>query len=142
MDATIFDIMTRDVITVSPGRPLREITTLFKKHHVRHIPVVEGSSLKGIISLSDVMRMSFGNKFGEVESDTDEVIFEMLTLDQVMMRNVKTVTPDMAVREVAEMLTNEEFHALPVVEGDKLVGIVTTTDIIRHLVKISYANRD
>ena len=130
--------MTREVITVPPGKPLREVTNLFKKHNVRHIPVVKGGCLKGIVSLSDIMRMSFGNKFGEVESDTDEVIFEMLSLEQVMVRNVKTITPDLMVREVAEMLTNEEFHALPVVEGEKLVGIVTTTDIIRHLVRISY----
>jgi len=138
MDTTISAIMTKNVITVQPGKPLREITTLFKKHHIRHIPVVKDKCLKGIVSLSDIMRMSFGNKFGEVESDIDEAIFEMLTLDQVMVRKVKTVTPEMLVKEVAEMLTKEEFHALPVVEGEKLVGIVTTTDIIRHLVKISY----
>jgi len=138
MDTKISEIMTRDVVTVFPEMPLREVTSLFKKHHIRHIPVIKNGKLKGIVSLSDIMRMSFGDKFGEVESDTDEVIFEMLTLEQVMVQKVKTVRPEMTVKEVAEMLTHEEFHALPVVDGDDLVGIVTTTDIIRRLVMMSY----
>ena len=60
----------------------------------------------------------------------------MLTIAQVMKNNPKTVTPETQIREVAEMLAEEEFHALPVRDNDgKLEGIVTTTDLMKYLLE-------
>ena len=63
----------------------------------------------------------------------DKVVFDMLNVEQVMKHAPQTVSPNSSIDEVAETLTTKEFHAFPVVEGDQLVGIVTTTDIIKFL---------
>ena len=59
----------------------------------------------------------------------------MFSIEQVMARNLVKVTPETSIREVAQILSKSEFHALPVVEGELLVGIVTTTDLIKYLLE-------
>ncbi len=125
-------IMSSNLITVNVNTPLRETRDLFAENKVRHIPVVSGDKLIGILSYTDIMRISFGGNFEQ--DNADEAIFDMLSINQVMKSNVRTVSPNDTVKEVAEILTKVEFHALPVTENDKLVGIVTTTDVIQYLV--------
>ncbi len=127
--------MTRDIHTLSLDDNLYDARTKFDKYKVRHLPVVEGNKLLGILSLTDILRMSFGDKFGSSQYEADEAIFEMLTIDQVMKHNPKTVTSENTIADAAEILAHEEFHALPVVDGEILVGIVTTTDVIRFLLE-------
>jgi len=79
------------------------------------------------------MRISFGGNFEQEQSD--EAIFDMLSINQVMKSNVQTVDPNDTIKEVAETLAKVEFHALPVTENDSLKGIVTTTDIMQYLVE-------
>ena len=129
----VAEIMTRDLHTVEIDTSLQKVADLFKKTGVRHIPVVNNGSLMGIVSQTDMLRLSFGSNFGSDESEADEAIYEMLSLEQVMINNVITVNADQSVRSTAELLLDREFHALPVLIEDKLVGIVTTTDIIRYL---------
>ncbi|MDH5598372.1 MAG: CBS domain-containing protein [Cyclobacteriaceae bacterium] len=131
----VSDIMTRDIYKIEVTTPLRKVSEILAKHKIRHLPVVSNDKLLGIISLSDIMRMSFGSNFGEEESDVDEAIFEMLSVKQIMRVNVTTVSPNQKISEAAEILTSNEFHALPVVLGDKLQGIITTTDIIKFLLE-------
>jgi len=127
--------MTRDIHTLRLNDNLYDAQIKFDKYKVRHLPVLDANKLVGIISLTDILRMSFGERFGDSLYQKDEVIFEMLTIDQVMKHKPKTVTPENTVADAAEILAHEEFHALPVVKGDNLVGIVTTTDVIRFLLE-------
>jgi len=57
----------------------------------------------------------------------------MFTVEQVMAKKLVTISPDTTIRETAEILSKQEFHALPVCVGELLVGIVTTTDLIKYL---------
>ena len=59
----------------------------------------------------------------------------MFSVEQVMTKNLISISPDTTIREAAEILASKEFHALPVCEGDLLVGIVTTTDLIKYLIE-------
>jgi hypothetical protein len=59
----------------------------------------------------------------------------MFTIEQVMAKRLVTIAPETTIKEAAEILATKEFHALPVVEGDLLVGIVTTTDLIKYLIQ-------
>jgi CBS domain-containing protein len=59
----------------------------------------------------------------------------MFTIKQVMKKHIVTVSTSNSIKEVAEILASKEFHALPVVDNNKLVGIVTTTDLIKYLLK-------
>lgn len=127
-------IMSTQLHTVQRTDTLATVVSLLKKHHVRHIPVVSGHKLEGIISRTDVNRLTFGALF-EGQEGADEAMINLLTIDQVMTTHPRTVAPNDTVREVAEIFAKEEFHALPVVEGDNLVGIVTTTDVIKHMLE-------
>ncbi len=127
------EIMTKDLFTLCLDDTLAQARQNFDRLKVRHLPVVKGEKLLGILSLTDILRISFGESFGASQYEADEAIFEMLTIDQVMKHHPKTVSSKNTITEVAEILAHEEFHALPVVDDEKLVGIVTTTDVIRFL---------
>lgn len=125
-------IMTTNVHTIPESGSLHEAIHMIRKHKIRHLPVVENNMIKGIISSSDINRLSFGRLF-ENQEGVDEAVLEMLTLPQVMTHQVRTVNPDHTIKEVAEIFAAEDFHALPVVEDGQLKGIVTTTDIVKYL---------
>jgi len=129
------NIMTDKVMTVSRTTPLREVMALIKKNSFRHVPVTEGEKLVGIVSRTDLNRLTFSTLFSD-QDGADEAVLEMLSLDQVMSNNPRTVNESTPIRDTAEILASEEFHALPVVnDAGKLTGIVTTTDVINYLIE-------
>lgn len=128
-------IMTKDVITLSSTDDLMTAEKIFKKEHIRHIPVVSGNEIRGMLSYTDLLRISFADTVDENETDVDTVVYNMFTIDQVMAKNLVTVNSDTTIKEVAEILAKKEFHALPVVDNNELVGIVTTTDLIYYLLE-------
>ncbi|PZF74946.1 CBS domain-containing protein [Taibaiella soli] len=130
----ISHIMTTDLTTVTRENSLRDVKHILSDHKIRHIPVIENQKLIGIISRTDIMRLSFGSLF-ENQENADEAMFDMLRIEQVMASRPETVRSDMTIRDVAQLLTEKEFHALPVVDNGELKGIVTTTDIIKYLVE-------
>ncbi|MCP4459553.1 MAG: CBS domain-containing protein [Cytophagales bacterium] len=129
----VSNIMTTEVKTVNLTNTLKEANELFAEKHIRHLPVVSGEKLVGILSLTDILRISFGNTF-EGQENADDAIFNMLTINQVMKHSPVTASPEDTLKSVAQILADHEFHALPVVENDILVGIVTTTDIIKYFI--------
>ena len=130
------DIMTPHPIVLNINDGLPKANSEFTKHHVRHLPVVDNGKLVGILSFTDIMRLSFGDVYqGEgADMDIEGTLFDMLTIDQVMKHHPKTLSPNDTIKQAAQVLTEHEFHALPVVEDGKLLGIITTTDIIRTLI--------
>ncbi len=125
-------IMSSNLHTIKESDSLQDAVQMIRKHKIRHLPVVNGNEIKGIISSSDINRLTFGRLFDNQEG-ADEAVLEMLTIPQVMTHNVRTVQPDDTIKEVAEIFATEDFHSLPVVEDGSLKGIVTTTDIIKYL---------
>jgi CBS domain-containing protein len=131
----VSSIMTDSVITVSVNDHLRDVKKKFSKENIRHLPVMSGEELVGIISKNDIMRLSFGSVFDNQEN-ADEAVLDMLSVDQVMTHKPKSIKADMLIRDVAEILVSSHFHSLPVVDDDgKVVGIVTSTDIIQYLLE-------
>lgn len=131
----VSDIMTKDLLTVGLKDELTTAEAIFKKHKIRHLPVVSGDKIVGMLSYNDLLRISFADAIDEFETDIDTTVYNMFTIEQVMVKKVVSVRPTNTLKEVAEIFTKNEFHALPVTEGDKLVGIVTTTDIIKQILK-------
>lgn len=134
LDTPIAEIMSADLITVTCDDSLKDAEMLMQKYHIRHIPVLKDNKLYGILSLTDLQRISFANAYNSEEKDVDYVIYDLLTLEQVMVKNPMTVTKTDTVKKTGTILTKHEFHALPVVEGDQLVGIVTSTDLLKYLI--------
>ena len=128
----VSSIMTPDVYVVQETTPLKDVVRLLRKLHIRHIPVVAGVKVIGIISRTDINRLTFGALM-ENQEDADEAILEMLSVSQVMTSKPKSVGPNDSIKALAEVFVNEEYHALPVIENEELVGIVTTTDVIKYL---------
>lgn len=130
-------IMTANVFSVDVGVDLREVKGLINHQRIRHVPVVKGKKLVGIVSKTDINRLAFSSLF-EDQHEADEAIFEMLNLSQVMTHKPKVVKSSDSIKDVAEIFSSSEFHALPVVSKDdptKLEGIVTTTDVIRYMLE-------
>ncbi len=130
----VTQIMSKDLVTLNPTQSLYDAEKLFNKHSIRHIPVVEGERIVGVISRSDLLRISFAD-LNENEETVDSVVYDMYTIPQVMTRIPVSVESDATVKEVAEMLAKQSFHSIPVVDNGKLVGIVTTTDLINYLLE-------
>lgn len=126
-------IMTTPVITLKENDNLDTAEHLFKTKHIRHIPVVSGFYLRGMLSYNDLLRLSFADLTEEQEDDADILVYNMFKVRQVMSKNVLTVTSTSTIKEVAEIFAEHAFHALPVVDSNRLVGIVTTTDLIKYL---------
>jgi CBS domain-containing protein len=128
-------IMSTDLVTVNLTNNLVEAEKLFNENSIRHIPVVSGDDIIGILSLTDLLRVSFVDTYGSDESDVDTAVYNMLSIEQVMVKNLVSVSSTQTIKEVTEVLAKNEFHALPVVDDDKLVGIVTTTDLLNYLLE-------
>ena len=122
-------IMTKELVTLCLHDDLYKAEKLFKEHHIRHIPVVKNRHIVGMLSLSDLQRISFLDSYDANEIKIDNAIYNMLSIEQIM------VTSNISIQSVVEILSENEFHALPVVDNEILVGIVTTTDILRYLLK-------
>ncbi len=128
-------IMTADVITLKQTDNLETAEHLFKHHKIRHIPVVNGKKIVGMLSYTDLLRLSFADVTNDDDSSADLMVYSMFTIEQVMKQSIETVSSSNSIKEVAEILAIKEFHALPVVDNNVLVGIVTTTDLIKYLLK-------
>jgi len=128
-------IMTTDLITINHTNSLDDAEKLFQKHKIRHIPVVNNKKIIGILSLTDLLRISFVDNYGEDDSQVDTAVYNMLSIEQVMVKDPVHISPSLTIKEVAEILAKKEFHALPVVENGDLVGIVTTTDLLNYLLE-------
>ncbi len=127
-------IMTKNVVKLNLQDDLTKAESLFKKNKIRHIPVVNGNKIIGMLSYTDLLRISFVDAVDDDEV-IDATVYNMFTVEQVMAKNLITINPETTIKEAAEIISNKEFHALPVCEGSLLVGIVTTTDLIKYLIE-------
>jgi CBS domain-containing membrane protein len=130
----ISKIMTKEVITLNLSNTLYTAEKRLKKNNIRHIPVVNGKRLMGMISLSDILRISFIDAYNE-EGTVDTAIYNMMSIEDLMIKNLVTVPSHTPIYEVAKLLANKKFHSLPIVDDELLVGIVTTTDLLNYFVE-------
>ncbi len=128
-------IMSSGAITLRPGDPISKARRLMRECAVHHLPVVNGQELLGIVSFSDVLRVSFGDAFGTDERAVDATLDHTMTIEQIMSKSPSTLKKDARIRDAAEVLSKGDFHAVPIVDADgkTLVGVVTSTDLIRYL---------
>jgi len=128
-------IMTSNVLSVDVSDALTDAERIMTNNHIRHIPVVSNGELVGMLSLTDLLRLSFVESYGGNEEAIDEAVYEMLSIDQIMVTHPRSIDVHSSIHEVAEILVRNEYHALPVTSEDKLAGIVTTTDVIRYFLE-------
>lgn len=131
----VSEIMTKNIIKLNLSDELTKAEELFKKHNIRHIPVVNGNQIVGMLSYTDLLRVSYADAADEAADNVESIVFNMFTVRQVMAKEIVIISPSSAIRTAAEILSKYEFHALPVCEGELLVGIVTTTDLMKYFLE-------
>lgn len=142
------DIMTQNVITVAPNATVEQATQLMVNHHISALPVIdEKGAILGIVSEGDLMRRVEGasdqkkswwlHLFADkVDSAADFIALKGRFVRDVRTSKVVTVTPEMAVGEVARLLAEKHIKRAPVVKNDRLVGIVSRANLLHALAVI------
>jgi acetoin utilization protein AcuB len=111
--------MSSDLVTIGQDASIQEALALMKQESVRHLPVVDREmNLTGWITDADLRGVLIAS------------MLEELTLEDVMIRKPFTIHPEMALEEAARILLDKRIGGLPIVENDKLVGIITVADIL------------
>lgn len=128
-------IMTKNLIALTRSDDLERAEMLFKRYKIRHMPVVSGETIIGILSYTDLMRISYAESSSVEEDSLETVVYNDFTIEQVMEKDVITISANTSIREAAIILAEQDFHALPVVEDGTLVGIITTTDLLNYFIK-------
>jgi acetoin utilization protein AcuB len=126
------DLMSDALETVSPDAHLHDALTRMNRAGYRHLPVVENDKLVGIITDRDI-RLAVNSPLVEAEADlTREAILDDVRIDDCMTRDPQCVSPDTLLHEAADLLTLNKFGAMPVVDGDKLVVMISYIDFLKH----------
>ncbi|MDM1072353.1 CBS domain-containing protein [Empedobacter brevis] len=129
----VAQIMAKVLIAVPANKKISEVNELFKEYNIRHIPVTEGTKLVGVISKNDVSKLGYG--VGEIDQNTLNTMYDTYELKDVMVKEPVTVSSETNIKDVAEILSEQSFHSLPVVDNNEVVGIVTTTDLVKYLLE-------
>jgi CBS-domain-containing membrane protein len=145
---TVADIMNKDVVTVNKKTTVRELSEIFASRRFGTLPVLDDdNNLIGVVTESDLVEQgrnlhipTFISLFdwviplgGERSLERELQKISAQTVGEIYSSEVVTVSPSDPVSTVADIMTNRKLHALPVVEGRKLVGIVSRIDIIRNM---------
>lgn len=129
-------IMSSDIISVNSTNTLFDVQEIFNTKKVRHILVLSGKTVLGILSNTDFARVTYGVGQKEIKDNINNALFHSLKIEDVMTEDPISVESKTPIHEVAEIFTEKSFHALPVVDDGEVKGIVTTTDIIKYLVEL------
>jgi acetoin utilization protein AcuB len=130
------ELMSTKLITVSPEDKLDRVFFLYNFENIRHLPVVEKSKLVGILSDRDLKKI-LGPKKNIVEKpDGTTVQLSTRKVKNIMRRGVITIEPEQRAADAAAIMAKRKIGALPVVHKEKLVGIITATDILKAFVKL------
>lgn len=130
--------MTSNPFTIGPDATVPEAIEVMTTHKVRKLPVVEAGRLVGIVSQSDIDRAS---PSGATSFSAGEVayIFGKLKVAKVMTRNPLTIGPDALLEEAAIVMRDNKIEILPVMDGDRLVGVITESDLLEAFIDLNGA---
>ena len=128
------DFMKRDPITVKKDDSFRYALKLIRKEGIKHLPVLEGKKVVGIVTDRD-LRQAAPSPATSLEVHELNYLLERLEVEAIMTKKVITVTPESKLLDAAKLLITRKIGCLPVVEQDELVGIITETDILRAYIE-------
>jgi acetoin utilization protein AcuB len=135
------DRMIRQVITIQPQETLEDALRLMRADHISRLPVVDRSGkLVGIVTEKQILRYSPSNATTLDRWEIKEVM-NRITMDEIMAKNVVTVSPDTPLEEVARIMIDSEIGGLPVIDKGRLVGIITETDLFKIFLEMLSARQ-
>ena len=128
------EIMVKEVATLDVNDELSLANDIMRLGRIRHLPVVDGTRLVGIVSERDLFRSSLAQALGYATKDTRDLM-KTLHIKDVMVTGVITIPPDTDVCEATKIMIEEKIGCLPVVENNLLVGLITETDVLMQYIK-------
>jgi acetoin utilization protein AcuB len=129
-DMYVGRIMHTDLITVSPSTSLEDANILVKKKQIDHLLVVNDTGkLVGIISDRD-LKQYWASPATSLSNHELNYLLQQVLVEMIMVKTVETVSPDTTIERAALVMQEKDINALPVMENDKLVGIITSTDVM------------
>jgi CBS domain-containing membrane protein len=128
---TTRDLMTEDLIALRDSDSLLEAKRAMEEAHIRHLPIVDANgAFVGLLTHRDMLAASV-SRLAEIDNDTQEEIYSGIPIKEVMRADVALASPELPLRQAAEVLLTQKYGCLPVVAGGKLVGILTSSDFLR-----------
>lgn len=127
--------MTRDVLTLGVEEPIRRAWELVEEKRLRRFPVLEGGRLVGIVTDRD-LRNATSSSVVLTEKKYHDYLLDTIKVESIMTPDPRTVSPETSLKEAAGIILEMKVGGLPVVEGDRLVGIITETDLLNSLVSL------
>ena len=132
--APVSTIMTKKLFTVTPNDKLSLVKEIFDKHKIHHLPVVRYKTIVGMVSKTDLLYFLKGAAYDSGYEDMlNEARLNNYTVEEIMTKGLAKVSSKDRIGVAIEVFKVNLFHAIPVVDDDELVGILTTYDIIRSL---------
>lgn len=135
--APVSSLMTdhHKLVTVSPEDSLTKVKEVFDNHKFHHIPVVHFREIVGLVSKTDFEHFMGGASHYDEDRFVNDLRLERTLVSEIMTKRLGKVAPDDRINVVLEVFLINRFHALPVVEDNELVGIITPFDIMTALSK-------
>ena len=129
----VSEIMTTKLHTLTPSASIADAGDLFDTHKSHHIPVAIDGKLVGIVSMSDYLFFRRGFLDNHEDEKLEQIRMNNYELTHIMTKGLATLESTSRINVALEIFKENIFHAIPVVDDDVLVGIITTHDIISNL---------
>jgi predicted transcriptional regulator len=126
------EIMMGSPVTLKPDETLDLANDVISLGRIRHIPILEDGRLVGVLSERDMMGAATTTIFG-LKRKSKSALLKSVLIKDVMKKKVVTVTPDTPIKDAAHLMKEKKIGCVPVVNEGSLVGLVTTTDILRYV---------
>jgi CBS-domain-containing membrane protein len=134
-EGMVREIMTGSPVTLKPEDTLDLANNVISLGRIRHIPVVEDGRLVGLLSERDLMGAATTEIFG-LKQKRKSALLKTVLIKDVMKKRVITVKPDTPIKDAAQLMADKKVGCVPVVIAGALVGLVTTTDILRYVERL------
>lgn len=128
--------MRDKVVSISADDTLRVVKEIMEHGSVRHLPVVRGGDLVGVVSQRDLLKASLSNVMG-LPAEEQALFLEGVSITEVMSAPPVTIEADAGIDEAAHEMATRKIGCLPVIDAGQFVGIITETDLLRHFAGIT-----
>ncbi|RLI92486.1 MAG: CBS domain-containing protein [Candidatus Altiarchaeales archaeon] len=129
---SIRDAMRKKCITSSPGMMISDVSKIMVRNRLRRLPVILEDELKGIVTVFDVLKFL---GYGEFKGINAEEVLSNTRVEEIMEKRVISVDPDQDLALIPKLVKETNIGGFPVVEDGKILGIITTSDVIRKVYK-------
>jgi CBS domain-containing membrane protein len=131
-EGVVREIMMGSPVTLKPEDTLDLANDVISLGRIRHIPVLSDGRLVGLLSERDLIGAAASRIFG-LKQKSKSALLKTVLIKDIMKKKVVTVAPDTAIKDVAHLMATKKIGCVPVVTGGALVGLLTTTDVLRYV---------